>query len=59
VNVGVPAGAQFGTLPVEQITVLVAVMVTVGAGAGVMVTVAVPDFVGSATEVAVTVTLAD
>jgi hypothetical protein len=57
VNVGV-VEVQF-TLCVEQTVVVVPVIVTEGAGAGVIVTVAGPDFVGSATEVAVTVTLAD
>jgi hypothetical protein len=48
-------GAHAATLLVEHTFMLVALIVIVGGGAGVTVTVAVPDFVGSATEVAVTV----
>jgi hypothetical protein len=59
VNVGSVVGLQPGVLNVEHTAVLVALIAKVGVGTGLMVTVAVPDFVGSALDVAFTVTFAD
>jgi len=59
VNVGSVVGLQPEVLNVEHTAVLVALIDSVGVGTGLIVTVAVPDLVGSALEVAFTVTSAD